>query len=85
MAIGSAQSLYRLRAQNDPDGERHDLNLIIGDRIELEITDGELEVAEVTGLKYGVYLEAGAQPAGPIESTPTTPDGAVQTNPGGGV
>jgi len=63
VASGEAQSLYRMRGENDPPGERRNINFLIGQRIELDMLDGELNVAQVTGLQYGVYLEAEPAPA----------------------
>ncbi len=76
VAIGRAQSLYRLRAQDEPSGERRTLNFLTGARIELDMIDGELAVAEVSGLQYGMYLEAaGASSPSPpaVEPDGTTP------------
>jgi len=61
-ALGSAQSLYRMRADGEPAGstERRNLNFLVGDSIELVLADGELSVANVSGLRHGIYLEANA-------------------------
>jgi hypothetical protein len=67
VSIGSAQSIFRIRGRNDATGERRNINFLIADRIELELLDGELQLAQVEGLKYGQYLEA--QP----ETTPAAP------------
>lgn len=61
VAIGHAQSLYRLAGEGDAPGEKRRLNFLVGDRIELVMLDGELEVAEVSGLEYGMYLEPEAR------------------------
>jgi lipopolysaccharide export system protein LptA len=90
VAIGAAQSLYRLRAEDDPSGERRTLNFLTGQRIELEMADGELAVAEVVGLQYGMYLEpsnAASRPAGQPDpsadaDTDSDPDGNVPRTPG---
>jgi lipopolysaccharide export system protein LptA len=82
-AMGSAQSLYRMRADGEPAGstERRNLNFLVGDAIELVLEDGELSVANVTGLRRGIYLEAnaadpGAGPSLPVleESPPAEPE-----------
>jgi lipopolysaccharide export system protein LptA len=67
VATGSAQSLYRMRAENEPEWstERRNINFLVGDRIELELEEGELQIANVTGLERGIYLEANAVPAPP--------------------
>jgi lipopolysaccharide export system protein LptA len=57
-ASGSAHSLYRVAADGAPPGERNNVNFLVGDQIELDMHDGELHVAHVTGLRQGVYLEA---------------------------
>lgn len=62
IAIGSAQSLYRMTPEDQIDGARKNVNFLVGQRIELELLEGELAVATVTGLERGVYLEATAPP-----------------------
>ena len=59
------------------------VNWVVGDRITLEVANGELEVAEVTGLRYGVYLEANAPVAEPVEVAPGAPDAGAPAIPGG--
>lgn len=79
VAIGGAQSVYRIEGENDPPGERRNLNFLVGERIELEMADGELRVASVEGLQYGIYLEPNrlvpAPTPGVIEPAPD-PDAA---------
>lgn len=58
VARGGAQSLYRLAGPDDADGgARRNANFLVGREIELTMTGGELEVARVEGLQYGVYVE----------------------------
>lgn len=57
-ARGSAHSLYRFAGENDRPGERSNVNFLVGEQIELDLVDGELQVAHVLGLQQGVYLEA---------------------------
>jgi lipopolysaccharide export system protein LptA len=83
VALGSAQSLYRMTPagqQGNPDA-RPNVNFLVGERIELELVEGELQVANVEGLQQGVYLEAlpPERPAeGPADAAPgddpTVPD-----------
>lgn len=63
VARGSALSFYRLAGERDGPGERNDVNFLVGDIIELDLADGEMQVAQVTGLHRGIYLEA--LPSGP--------------------
>ena len=60
LAFGDARSLYRLRPSReeaaDPNAKRG-INYVIGDTIDLTFTDGEVDVANVRGLKRGVYLD----------------------------
>ncbi|MEX0912527.1 MAG: hypothetical protein WD031_03775, partial [Gemmatimonadota bacterium] len=84
LARGSAQSLYRMtpsERRDDPSAPKN-LNFLVGDEIDLDLSDGELQVATVVGLRQGVYLEALTEPAPdgsdaePLdpESAPATPD-----------
>ena len=76
VAIGSAQSLYRM-TPTDPERATagKDINFLVGDRIELELEVGELSVANVSGLQHGVFLEAAAPapPGGAEQSGATDP------------
>jgi hypothetical protein len=58
VARGSAQSLYRASGEGaEPGPEGRGINYLSGEVIELRFADGELEVAEVEGLRRGLYLE----------------------------
>lgn len=58
VARGSARSLYRVRDDEQPrNGARPPLNYLSGETIELSLTAGELELAQVSGLRRGVYLD----------------------------
>ncbi len=93
VAIGAAESLYRLSGASGGSGERTNLNFLVGQRIELEIDRGEMRVARVEGLQYGIYLEPetpnsaapggggvmpGPEPAEPPEPSMPVPSGPVQ-------
>ncbi len=81
VAIGGAQSVYRIEGENDPPGVRSNLNFLVGERIELEMADGELRVASVEGLQYGIYLEPNRlMAAPPIEEVAPTPDPDADPN-----
>ncbi|CAN5883596.1 hypothetical protein BH23GEM7_BH23GEM7_16760 [soil metagenome] len=83
LAQGSARSLYRIRRNDAPEDAPPALNYLAGDHIELTLAGGELEVANVTGLRRGVYLDP-APPAPaeePVEedtnATPAAPPAAA--------
>ncbi len=62
VAIGLAQSLYRVEQDGAQAGAPRALNYLAGERIELSFEEGELQVAEVTGLRRGIYLDPLASP-----------------------
>jgi len=70
LAIGTAGTLFRARDEDaDPDSPPS-LNYVAGRQIELHMVDGELEVANVEGLRRGVFLDAegiAAAPPAPAE------------------
>lgn len=71
VASGMAQSLYRVQPQEGaPAGQRQGINYLAGDLIELDFEDGELHVAEVTGLRRGVYLDPAPPPTAAPAPTP---------------
>ncbi|MEX2584450.1 MAG: hypothetical protein WD766_14365 [Gemmatimonadota bacterium] len=78
VAVGSAQSLYRMTPEGEQAGPgiRRNVSFLVGRQIELELLQGELQVARVEGLRQGVYLEAsGPAPAvvpaePPADATP---------------
>lgn len=59
VARGLAQSLYRVQAQDSTGAPtpRRGVNYLAGEVIELTFEQGELNVAEVTGLRRGLYLD----------------------------
>jgi lipopolysaccharide export system protein LptA len=69
LAKGAARSLYRVREEGKPPAERPALNYLAGDEIEMELQEGELDVAQVRGLKRGLYLD----PARPAANRPPAP------------
>jgi lipopolysaccharide export system protein LptA len=72
VARGMAQSLYRVEQEAGASpGQRRGINYLAGQLIELSFESGELQVAEVTGLRRGVYLDPvpAGQPA-PVDPTP---------------
>ncbi|HEX6913554.1 MAG TPA: hypothetical protein VF142_24320, partial [Longimicrobium sp.] len=61
LAWGNARSLYRLAPsredrERDPNAKRG-INYVIADTIDLAFAEGEVDVANVRGLKRGVYLD----------------------------
>lgn len=72
VAIGSAQSLYRMAAEGEAEGGSRNVNFLVGQRIELDLLDGELSVASVKGLERGIYLEASSEQTAPVP--PPEPD-----------
>jgi lipopolysaccharide export system protein LptA len=79
VARGMAQALYRVQqedSQAQPAGdERRGVNFLAGELIELNFEDGELQVAEVTGLRRGVYLDPLPPGGAPPEARPPAPPG----------
>lgn len=58
VSVGAARSLYHVAPQADaPPGTRSGINFLSAARIELTFADGRVEVADVTGLRRGLYLE----------------------------
>jgi hypothetical protein len=81
VAQGSAQSLYRVRNEREPEDERPGLNYLVGETIELSFREGELTVADVRGLKRGLFLDpVEEQPVVDEEEEPL-PEQAAATSP----
>ncbi len=74
VAQGSAQSLYRVQPQDTAAAgaqrQRRGVNYLAGESIELTFAAGELDVAQVTGLRRGVYLDPAAGPPGVNQAVP---------------
>jgi hypothetical protein len=80
LARGSAQSLYRVEStRNGAPQAQTGLNYLVGDMIELTFDEGQLSVAEVRGLKHGLYLEPNPVPA--VESEEPSPPAADEPAP----
>lgn len=82
IAQREAQSFYRVASDNPATPDCRNLSFLVGDEIELDVVDGELEVATVRGLEQGLYLEANNCVASPApadepggEGDGTTPEG----------
>ncbi|HEX2203498.1 MAG TPA: LptA/OstA family protein [Longimicrobium sp.] len=74
VATGNARSLYRMRDDSVKAGtKRPGLNYLIGDQIDLTFDGGEVDVANVRGLKKGVYLD----PAAPGQNARADSTGAA--------
>ena len=79
VAHGDAQSLYRLENRDTTHHApaaapaKRGLNYLAGEMIELTFSAGELEVANVTGLQRGLYLDP---------TPPTTPPATPPPAPG---
>lgn len=75
LARGDAQSLYRVeRNRSGSTDQQPGINFLSGDTIELTFLAGEVEVADVTGLQRGLYLEP--KPAGtPPPASPARREG----------
>jgi hypothetical protein len=82
VARGAAQSFYRVGDDDAPPGERRNINFLVGDVIELDLLDGDLQLARVAGLQRGVYLEADAPAEVPLE--PAAPPAEAEPPGGGG-
>lgn len=58
LAIGNARSVYRVQNDSTRAGIRKPaINYLAGDRIDLTFQKGEVDVANVNGLKRGIYLD----------------------------
>lgn len=64
VARGSAQSLYRMPPEEGEAvaADRPNINFLVGEVIELQLVEGEVQIAQVTGLQQGLFLEARAEP-----------------------
>ena len=84
LARGSAQSLYRMTPQGESVSSRPNVNFLVGEEIELELSRGELQVASVEGLQRGLYLEVLPEETGPEadEDDPVEEDAGVPVPPG---
>ncbi|CAN5719784.1 hypothetical protein BH23GEM6_BH23GEM6_13650 [soil metagenome] len=78
-ARGWAQSLYRVQQQEGGADDRRGINYLAGEMIELSFVDGEMQVAEVTGMRRGIYLD----PAPPEQRVPEPPPPSPITRRGG--
>lgn len=72
VARGAAQSLYRVEPRDSVAirSGRRAVNYLAGETIELTFLEGEVELAEVTGLRRGLYLD-------PTVGNSTTPPTAA--------
>lgn len=70
VARGDARSLYRVRQEEKNSGGRPGLNYLAGSVIRLYFAQGELDVAQVTGLERGVYLDPVDPTARPANAAP---------------
>ena len=67
LAMGSARSLYRMEPSRDSTGAspgRPGINYVIADTIDLAFVAGEVETANIRGLKQGLYLDPDTAGAG---------------------
>jgi lipopolysaccharide export system protein LptA len=80
VARGAAQSLYRVQDENAEDGRRG-YNYLSGQVIELSFEHGELELAQVAGLRRGLYLDPvpAANPSSVEQNETDEPGEGVQT------
>lgn len=89
VARGAAQSLYRVEARDSAaagDGRRG-VNYLAGETIELTFEEGELDVAQVTGLRRGLYLDPlppDPDPEDPPPGTSPAPTGGPAPAPTSG-
>lgn len=71
VARGNAHSVYRAREEDRNPAARRGMNYVAASVIRLYFEKGELEVAQVTGLERGVYLDPTEGPAAPAGGAPT--------------
>ena len=58
VAVGAARSLYHVAPEEgSPPGTRPGINFLSAAHIELRFGDGQVQVADVSGLRRGLYLE----------------------------
>lgn len=60
LAWGSARSLYRMQPSGEEaqrPGAKRGINYVIADTIELTFAEGEVDIANVRGMKGGIYLD----------------------------
>lgn len=91
VAVGSARSLYHVAPEEgSPPDAREGLNFLSAARIELSFADGRVQVANVSGLRRGMYLEplaVATQPAAegasdtPADEAPEVPPPAETEGP----
>jgi lipopolysaccharide export system protein LptA len=76
VAVGAAKSLYHVAPEEGAAADARDgINFLSAAQIELTFADGQVEVANVAGLRRGMYLEplaAATDTAGAPESGDTT-------------
>lgn len=75
VATGDARSLYQMREESAAPGTRPGLNYLSGAKIDLTFRNGEVDVAQVEGLRQGLYLDPAlpaAAPAGGEARPPAT-------------
>lgn len=73
VARGNAQSLYRVAREGAPAGSPRSVNFLSGDTIRITLQGGELSLAEVTGLRRGLYLDP-VPPGGGTGAPGNVPD-----------
>jgi hypothetical protein len=93
VAVGAARSLYHVAPEEGAAEDARDgINFLSAAQIELTFADGQVQVANVAGLRRGMYLEplaaaaepdAGTEPDDATQPDDTTqPDDATQPDPG---
>jgi lipopolysaccharide export system protein LptA len=63
VAIGNARSVYRIRDDKAPAGQKPAINYLNADHVDLAFRDGEVDNARARGVKRGVYLDPGQRRA----------------------
>ena len=82
VARGSARSLYRVRSDTARAEAEPTLNYLAGDTIELRFARGELNTAEVQGLRRGAYLTPAPAPAPDDSAGDESPPAGRTNDPG---
>jgi lipopolysaccharide export system protein LptA len=84
VAIGHARSVYRVRNDDAPAGQKPAINYLNADHVDLAFRDGEVDNARARGVHRGVYLDPG-QPRAPADSAAAgAPAGAAGARPAAG-
>jgi hypothetical protein len=84
VAIGHARSVYRVRNDDAPAGQKPAINYLNADHVDLAFRDGEVDNARARGVHRGVYLDPGQSRASADSAAAGAPAGAAGARPAAG-